>query len=67
MLNKVLPIGIVYIAADATRFEPGRTEDRINDPWVTPTLASINNFFNKLTQEDVIFDDKDPVPIIVSA
>lgn len=62
----VVPFGIIYVAADARRFEPGKFEDRVNDPWVTPTLASINAFFTKRTGEEVFFEEKDPVPSIVS-
>lgn len=63
----VIPFGIIYVAADVRRFEPGKFEDRVNDPWVTPTLASINAFFTKRTGQEVFFEEKEPVPSIVSS
>lgn len=63
----VIPLGIIYVAADAKRFEAGEMKDRVNDPWVTPTLASIKAFLTKHTGQKISFDEKDPIPSIVGS
>lgn len=57
----LIPYGIIYVASNASRFDAGDN----NDPWVTPTLASINIFFKRCMETDVDFGEDDPVPFVV--
>lgn len=63
MLGIVIPYSIIYVAANAGRFN---VDTKTDDPWATPTLESINNFFTKCTGIEVDFREGDPVPFIVS-